>query len=389
MIFVPRYYQTEAINSGIGFFNSPGKFHAYQILPTGSGKSVVIANIGKELSGHTLVLQPSKEILEQNFAKYCSYGFRAGIYSDSLKQKHVDKVTFATIGSIVKKHYMFRQVQNIIVDECHLVNPEEGMYQDFIGNVGKAKVLGLTATPYRLKSAYDGSMLEFIDQSAPRIFSKCLYYVQNDVLFNQGHLAPLDYYSFDVIDRGRLQMNNKGTDFTTQSIRDYYRTINFEQLTADKANKILKKRKSLLIFCSTQEESKKVSSYIPGSIVISDETETEERANIIKAFKAGRIRCVINCRVLDTGFDYPGLESVLIALSTMSLARYYQIVGRVMRWFVYPDGTIKRGMVVDLGGNIKQFGKIETMRLIKNDRGYLEVWNNGRQLTGVSFKKAA
>jgi len=87
--------------------------------------------------------------------------------------------------------------------------------------------------------------------------------------------------------------------------------------------------------------------------------------------------------VLTTGFDYPELETVLIARSTMSLALYYQIVGRIMR--PHPDKV--SGWVVDLGGNIDFFGRIETMRIRETETGKFSIWNNNRQLTNVPFTK--
>ena len=382
MPFKPRPYQSDAITAGIDFFHEKKQYNALEILPTGSGKSLVIAGIAGELTGKTVVFQPSKEILEQNFAKYLSYGYRAGIYSASAGMKYIDDVTFATIGSVAKKHHLFERFNNIIIDECHLVNSEDGMYQNFINSLSHAKVLGLTATPYRLTTSFDGAMLKFLNRTNPRIFNKVLYYVQNDVLFNAGHLAKLEYYSFDVIDRTRLELNAKGTDYTDASLKDYYRQINMPQKTIHYGNRLLKARKNLLIFCSLIAEANEVAAGIPGSVVITGETDKTIRAAILKKFKAGQIRCVINVGVLTTGFDYPELEAVLIARSTMSLALYYQIVGRVMR--IHENKL--SGWVVDLGGNIRFFGKIETMQIVEN-KGLLSVWNNGRQLTNVRFSK--
>ena len=125
------------------------------VLPTGSGKSLIIADIAARLDGHTLVFQPSKEILEQNFKKLCSYGILdCSIYSASFNSKEISRITFATIGSVKNHPELFTHFKNIIVDECHLVNPKEGMYKDFFDAV-KCKVLGLTATPYRLSSSRD------------------------------------------------------------------------------------------------------------------------------------------------------------------------------------------------------------------------------------------
>lgn len=388
MSFTPRPYQREAIDIGVDFFHDKKKkFNGVHILPTGSGKSIVIANIAKELPGKTVVFQPSKEILEQNFKKFLSYGYRAGMYSASGGMKFIDKVTFATIGSVAKKHHLFEQFQNIIIDECHLVSAKGGMYHDFIKTLSHAKVLGLTATPYRLHSSFEGAELRFITRTSPRIFNKVLYYVQNDVLFNAGHLAQLEYYNFNVIDRTMLQTNSSGTDFTDASMRAYYRQINMPKITIEYGNRILKKRRNLLVFCSLIDEAMEVAKGIPGSIVITGDTEPSTRARVLAEFKAGKIRCVINVGVLTTGFDYPELEAVLIARSTMSLALYYQIIGRVMRPWTYADGSKKTGWVIDLGGNVRQFGRIETMQIRQDSKGLFAIWNGGRQLTNVPFTK--
>jgi DNA repair protein RadD len=384
MNFIPRPYQTEAINAGVNFFQSKEQVApAIEILPTGSGKSVVIANIGKELKGRTVVFQPSKEILEQNYKKFCSYGYRAGIYSASAGVKQIDHLTFATIGSIAKKHHLFKDIQNVIMDECHLCNSAEGMYSDFFKAVPNARILGLTATPYRLTTGIDGAMLKFLTRTNPRVFTKVLYYIQNDVLFNAGHLAKLEYFSFDVIDRTKLTMNSAGTDFTSASITNYYRTIDMPGTTVKYARKLLARRKNLLVFCSLISEANQVSKSIPGSVVLTGETDSTIRASILSKFKAGKIRCVINVGVLTTGFDYPELETVLIARGTMSLALYYQIVGRAMR----PHKEKESAWIVDLGGNINFFGKIETIRIEQNAKGQYFISNGGRQLTNVAFVK--
>jgi superfamily II DNA or RNA helicase len=323
MSFQPRPYQTEGINRAVTFFHDDRKYNGIEILPTGSGKSVVIANIAKELEGKTVVFQPSKEILEQNVRKYMSYGYRAGVYSASAGIKFLDDVTFATIGSVAKKHHIFKQFQNIIVDECHLVNPEQGMYSDFFNSLSHAKVLGLTATPYRLSTGFEGAMLRFITKTEPRVFSKVY------------------------------------------------------------ARRLLKVRNNLLVFCALVEEARTVVNSIPDAVLLTGETEPRDRERILSQFTKGKIRCVVNVGVLTTGFDYPELETVLIARSTMSLALYYQIIGRVMR----PHANKPSGWVVDLGGNVNMFGKIETMRIEKSPTGAFYITNNGRQLTDVTFSK--
>lgn len=382
-MITPRPYQATAIDTAVGYFKGTEDFNAFLILPTGSGKSVVIANTAKELQDPTLVFQPSKEILQQNLAKYLAYGFSAGVYSASAGIKRLDQVTFATIGSVYKKPWLFQQFKNIIVDECHLVNPKDGMYHEFIKALPEAKVLGMTATPYRLSvDMFHGAMLKFINRTKPRIFDECLYYVQNAELFEAGHLARLEYFAFDKVKRDMLQLNKSGTDFSEASLRAAYRNIDMPKITIDFANRLLLKRKNLLVFCTYIEDAETVRAGIPGSMIVTGETKQSTRDSILAQFKQGRIKCMINVGVLTTGFDFPELECVLLARSTMSLSLYYQMVGRCMR----PHHGKQSSWIVDLGGNVKCFGKIETMRIEVNPKNRLfSIWNNGRQLTNVRF----
>ena len=146
---------------------------------------------------------------------------------------------------------------------------------------------------------------------------------------------------------------------------------------------ILKTKPNVLIFCSLIEEAVSVSKMIPGSEVLTGDTKKDERERILSRFKKGKIKCLVNVGVLTTGFDYPELEAVLIARSTMSLSLYYQIVGRGMR--ISPKK--KNAWIVDIGGNINFFGKIETMKIEKTKEDQLFISNNGRQLTNVPFQK--
>ena len=97
-----RPYQQQASDAAVRFLvDGSRKGHGLMVLPTGSGKSLVIADIVNRLDTDVLILQPSKEILEQNYEKLCSYGFLfCSIYSASCGRKEVNKATFATIGSV-------------------------------------------------------------------------------------------------------------------------------------------------------------------------------------------------------------------------------------------------------------------------------------------------
>ncbi|WP_411898530.1 DEAD/DEAH box helicase [Elizabethkingia bruuniana] len=380
-----RPYQKEAVNAGVEYLKSKSKKNAIIILPTGSGKSIVIANILAPLEGKAIILQPSKEILEQNFAKYISNGYKASVYSASAGQKKIDRITFCTIGSIISKKHLFEGLEYIIIDECHYVNAHGGMYEEFISAFPRAKVLGLTATPYRLSSDSYGAQLKFLTRTKTKIFHSILYYVQNSELFDDGHLSKLEYYSFNVVDRSMLKVNSTGTDFTEQSLRRYYDMIDMPSIIAQYAIRLLAKRPNILIFCSLIKEAESVVKKIPGSVLLTGSTKNNERERILSQFKSGKIKCVVNVGVLTTGFDYPALEVVLIARSTMSLALYYQMVGRAMR--TSKETGKKDAWIVDLGGNINFFGKVETMKIEQTPTGLYFISNNGRQLTNVPFQK--
>lgn len=254
-----RDYQQEASDAAYCFFRNPTKGNGIIIMPTGSGKSILVADIAHRLNEPVLILQPSKEILEQNFAKLQMYGVDdAAIYSASVSaRKEIGKFTFATIGSVMPHIKDFDHFRYVLIDECHLVNPNQGQYKTFIQRKPR-KVLGLTATPFRLASIttpaknddgkmvlgllnkfhqaidvldkdgnpYDttrlhigdavsdayspkgfkyhsltfgvsmtrGGILRFLNRTKPRTFDTVVYCCQISTLMQRGYLAPLTYY---------------------------------------------------------------------------------------------------------------------------------------------------------------------------------------------------
>lgn len=385
MSFSPRPYQQGAIDASVQFLRSSKGQNGLVVLPTGSGKSVVIANIINELDAPVLVFQPSKEILHQNAHKYRSYGYHCGIYSASAGEKRMADVTFATIGSVVKKKHLLERFRYVLVDEAHLVNPDGGMYEEVLGHMS-VPTMGLTATPYRLSQGTDPlkmtrySLLKFLTRTRPRIFDKVVYYVQNRDLFDAGYLAKLEYYSVKVINRAALQRNSTGADYTEESLRAQYQVSRFNEKVVQVVRRLREiGRKNCLVFTRFTEEARFIAAAIPGAAIVTAETPDRERDRIINAFKLGRIWCVCNVGILTTGFDYPELEAVVMARPTMSLALWYQVVGRGIR----PHPEKSHTMVVDMGGNLEQFGKVEDLEL--SDQGGWHIRSHGRQLTGVPF----
>lgn len=380
-----RDYQQQASDAAVSFFQRNDKKNGIIVLPTGAGKSLVIADIAARLDAPVLIFQPSKEILEQNYEKLCSYGvFNVGIFSASFNRKEVRKITFATIGSVKGCKDYFRRFRYVIIDECHYVNSEAGMYKDFIETI-QCKVLGLTATPYRLYSnRFYGSMLRFITRTNPRIFNDVLYHVDVKTLLNRGYLANMNYYQLNVVDTSRLKVNSTGADYTDASVRRYYREIKFNDTLENIIQRLLVAgRTSILVFTRFIEEAEYVVKNCGTSAaVVSSDTSKTDRETILRLFKQKKINVVANVGVLTTGFDFPELATVVLARPTMSLALYYQMCGRAIR--PYKD---KVSWIVDLCGNYKRFGRVDELMMRQTKPGIWAVFSGYKQLTNVYFKK--
>jgi DNA repair protein RadD len=419
--FSLRPYQQEASDAAVKFFRSKAKGNGIIVAPTGAGKSIIIADIARQLDGNIIVLQPSKELLEQNFGKLAKYGIVASIYSASLKQKKVGRITFATIGSVNNHMELFDEFAAVIIDECHLVNAAEGMYKKFIEKMPR-KVLGLTATPYRLYTCQgiefkgefkpNGSykedqyfdengfpkpgvelknkcILKFLTRTKPRIFSSVLYSIGIDELLQQGYLANVRYFPMNVIDTSRVRMNSTGRDYDERSLYAENErcglTVQLSQIVRRLLNpKDGKPRKGILVFTRFIEESEALCRAVPECRMLTGETPADERDRLITGFKAGEIKVLTNVGVLTTGFDYPELDTIVMARPTNSLAQYYQIVGREIRPFPGKDAWF-----VDLGGNVGRFGKVEHLKLYEPKAGMYAMWgwvsNSWKQLTNTYF----
>lgn len=356
-----------------------------------SGKSLVIADIASRLEGPLLVFQPSKEILQQNFAKLQSYGiFDCGCYSASVGCKDINRITFATIGSVMNHMSDFDCFKNIIIDECHYVNSKAGQYKQFI-EAKNRQVVGLTATPYRLDRAEGGSILKFLTRVRPRIFSKVIYCCQIGELLSKGYLADLHYYDLTALDLRRVRSNSTGADYDERSLLAEYERCGFYDKLSNTVVKVLQPksgipRKGVLVFTAFTKEARqlvdKLQSIGVNSAIVTGETPKKEREAILEGFKRREIKVVANVGVLTTGFDYPALDTVVLARPTKSLGLYYQMVGRAIRPF---DG--KDGWIVDLSGNYSRFGNVADL-FISRPPGTTKwaVYSRGTQLTNVVLK---
>lgn len=380
--YTPRPYQAAATSKAVWFLKNYDNPFILQ-LATGAGKSLVIADICRTLDEPVLILQPSREILEQNYAKLSSYGITdVSIYSASMNQKMISKYTYATIGSIYKKPEEFAHFKYVIIDECHLVNPKSysGMYMKFLKAIDCKKVCGLTATPYRNQGSYvfeNGSlyyttMLKMMTRMGrPAFFKKIAYQIETKELIDMGYLSPISYVDSNL-DFSELQVNSTGNEFTDASVEEYWTGKGGHRLQklAESIKYIDEFHKLNLIFCSSIKQATMAVDMLAKMgiecAIVTGKTPAKERESIIARFKARELRHIANVGVFTTGFDVPQLDSIVLARPTMSIALYYQMVGRGVR--LDPKDPDKFLTVYDFAGSLERHGKVEDIHVGKEPK---------------------
>jgi DNA repair protein RadD len=386
MSYTLRDYQQRAVDSALSFLYTAKRGHnGLLILPTGAGKSLVIAAIVRELDGACTVFQPSKEILEQNADKMVRYGYRPGIYSASKGRKEIRDITLGTIGSVIGNKEAFVDAPYALVDEAHWVNAEKGMYAEFFREAADTKLIGLTATPYRRTSdGYGGTQARFLTRTRAKVFHQVVHVTQNSEMVEHGYWCPLKYYRIDGFEASKVKRNSTGGDFSDRSVLQLFREIRFEEKILNIVERLLTYgRKNILVFTRFVEESEFLALRLPDQCaVVTAKTPKHERERILRRFKSGAIKVVTNVGVLANGFDYPELETVVLARPTMSLSLYYQMIGRVVR----PHPDKETAFVVDMVGLRNVFGKVEDFVVRDTGNSKWIVESNGRQLTNVYYE---
>ncbi len=342
-MFTLRPYQTEAIQQTLAHFRHD-RSPAIIVLPTGAGKSLVIAELARLAKGRVLVLAHVRELVEQNYAKFISFGIDAGIFSAGLERKDVgQKVIFGSIQSVARAdEAFFGDFSLVVIDECHRVSTEgETQYQQVISQLQAANsglcVLGLTATPYRLGFGwiYEFHVPKKIRQTtSERFFKKCIFELTPRYMIEDGYLtkpvridSPVACYDFSS-----LKLN--GVHFLQSQI---------EQLLKDQKRitpviiqniiDLAKDRQGVMIFTSSVNHAKEIMRSLPAyvSALIVGDTSAAERDATIEAFKARKLKYLVNVSVLTTGFDAPHVDVIAILRPTESASLYQQIVGRGLR----------------------------------------------------------
>lgn len=364
--------------------NNPGVV----VAPTASGKSLLISQVVKQWNQPALVLQPNVELLRQNLAKLQAFGETATVCSASDGRRDISELTYATIGSVKNNVQNFKDmgVKTLIIDECDMnLPPDKGsVFRDFIDSVGFNKIIGYTATPFRLKrySTFSGNyaQLNMINRIEPKVYTDIIDVIQVQEMVKEKFWAKVNYELWDF-DTSKLVTNSTGSDYTERSISRAVAENHVNTNITGRIAKLISEGKSVLAFVDSVDNAEIMASKLPKTAVISAKTKAKARTRIIEEFKSGVLKAVLNYDVLTAGFDYPELDVVIMGRPTMSFRIYYQMLGRLVRNPLHPKQ--KQGIFIDFCNNTKRFGMLEDLTINEVEAtGGWAAMNGDRILTG-------
>ncbi|MGR5250861.1 DEAD/DEAH box helicase [Vibrio astriarenae] len=358
-MYTLRPYQADSVKAVIHYFRQH-QTPAVIVLPTGAGKSLVIAELARLARGKVLVLAHVKELVEQNHAKYEGYNLKGAIYSAGLGRKETEEqVVFASVQSMVRNLDDFKDAFSLLViDECHRVpDNKDSSYQKVIAHLRSInpsiKVLGLTATPYRLGMGwiYQYHTRGLVRTEESRFFRDCIFELPIRYLLDEGFLTPAQMIDAPVLSYDFSQLKPATTGRYKESELDLVieRSKRATPQIVQQVIEQAKERHGVMIFAATVRHAQEIYSLLPdhqAAIVIGD-TPTLERDDIIQRFKNREIKFLVNVSVLTTGFDAPHVDLIAILRPTESVSLYQQIVGRGLR---LSDGKTEC-LVLDYAGN--------------------------------------
>lgn len=357
-----RDYQQAAVNACLAYEGMAPLI----VCPTGSGKSHIIAELIKELckgkDSKALIVSHRKEILEQNASKLLAAWPECplGIYSASLKSKEFGQVTIAQVQSLARKLEVLPHQKVIIIDEAHLVPRDgEGNYRRLIASAREInpelRVIGLTATPYRLNSGY-------LHKGEDALFDGVAYDIEIKPLIDGGYLAPL------TAKRSHIQADlddcrTVAGEYNLGDMANAFDNDELVELAVKEICKYGKDRKSWLIFASSVAHAEHIESELQAngisSAIVTGDTMPMIRDKNLNEFKAGKIQALVNCDVLTTGFDAPNVDLIALLRATKSTSLYVQILGRGMR----PSPGKSNCLVLDFGENLLRHGPIDNLTI--------------------------
>jgi len=361
-----REYQKQAVDACYKYLKEK-EGNCCIVLPTGSGKSVVLAQICSDAvslwNGRVLVLAHVQELIEQNAGKikhFLGDNF-VGIYSAGLKQKDMHHpVIAASIQSIYKKAFEFEPFDLIIIDEAHLLAPkDDGMYLSFLQDAKivnpNIRLIATTATPFRTSTG--------MICSPDNILNEICFEVGIKELIRDKYLCPLrSKASKTRVDTSGVHI--RGGEFIANELEDLMDTDTRVKSACSEILEYTQDRNAVLIFAAGVEHGKHIQRIFQENHnvecgFVSGDSPDGWRKKMIDDFRSGKLKYLCNVNVLTTGFDAPNIDCIAMLRPTMSPGLYIQMVGRGFRLHENKNDCL----VLDFGGNILRHGPVDCLRI--------------------------
>jgi DNA repair protein RadD len=362
-----RPYQRDAVDAVLDYWSKGGGNPLVE-MATGTGKSVVVANLVRELTEHdpetrVLMLVHVRELVAQNAQALLRAwpGAPLGINSAGLgRRDRGSQILYASVQSVAREdHHSIGRRHVVVIDEAHLLpNSGDGQYRTLIERLREAepelRVVGFTATPYRL------GMGLLYGKGAP--FDEVVYSYGIAEGVADGFLSPLACrLGSSEIDVSAVK--RQGGEFVAASLQEAARRPSQVVLSCKDAVEQLEARKSWLVFCAGVEHAEETADQFRelgiNAACVTGETPTHDRDRILRAFKAGQIRALTNANVLTTGFDAPNVDAVVMMRPTLSTGLYVQMLGRGTR--LAPGKS--NCLVLDYAGNVRRHGPVDAIEV--------------------------
>jgi DNA repair protein RadD len=359
-----RPYQREAVEAVYDFLRRR-EDNPCVVIPTAGGKTPIAATICRDAvqlwNGRVLILAHVKELLEQaaNKLRAMAPDVPFGIYSAGLNRRDLGyAVTVAGIQSVYQRAEDVGRVDLVIVDEAHLIPPDgEGMYRQFLADLKRfnphVRVIGLTATPFRMKS---GPIC-----GPDNILNEICYEIGVRELIVQGYLCPLRTKAgSQKPDCESLHI--RAGEYVAGEVEDLMDDNNLVLLACREIVEYTQDRRSVLIFASGIKHAEHIVRALGDRHgaecgFVCGETLPYERDDTLRRFRAGTLKYLCNVNVLTTGFDAPNIDCVAMVRPTLSPGLFYQMCGRGFR--LHPGKP--DCLVLDFGGNVLRHGPVDQL----------------------------
>jgi DNA repair protein RadD len=310
-----------------------------------------------------MLLTHVKELIQQNYEKllalwpFCP----AGIYSAGLGEKnHMCPITFAGIQSVWKKWALFGHIDLVLIDEAHLLSPnDQTMYRSFLNGLRSRnpllKVVGFTATPWRLGHGHlTDPSVDSKGNEIPPLFTDVCFDITTMDAFNrliaEGYLLPL------VPRKTKLELSTdslhiRGGEYIEGEMQQLFDKDEITEAAIREAMHIAaeQNRRKWLVFASGVDHADHIGQMldqfgVPTGVVHSKRAGRDES---IAAFRRGELTALVNNNVLTTGFDDPSIDLIIVLRATASSVLWVQMLGRGTRPLYMPGFNLS-----DIGGRL-------------------------------------